>query len=154
MRLVTVLNLAVITSRALSTKRPASAETGRIPWRCGCARVRARGRTAQGAASAAPATTGCPSGGSSSFRCGDLRCSSSTPVGGCECRNCGIVAEILPWAEGKQTLTNAYMQYLANWARKLSWLEVARTFRTSWQKVFHSVEWLVAWGLERLFFQV
>src|SRR5579885_3111059 len=66
-----------------------------------------------------------------------------------QCRDCGIVAEILPWAEGKQTLTNAYMQYLANWARKLSWLEVARTFRTSWQKVFHSVEWLVAWGLER-----
>lgn len=66
-----------------------------------------------------------------------------------QCRECGIVAEILPWAEGKQTLTNAYMQYLANWARKLSWLEVARTFHTSWQKVFHSVEWLVGWGLER-----
>jgi transposase len=52
-------------------------------------------------------------------------------------------------AEGKQTLTNAYMQYLANWARKLSWQDVARTFRTSWQKVIHSVEWLVRWGLER-----
>jgi transposase len=66
-----------------------------------------------------------------------------------ECKDCGIVAELLPWAEGKQTLTNAYMQFLANWARKLSWLEVARSFHTSWQKVFHSVEWLVTWGLQR-----
>jgi transposase len=66
-----------------------------------------------------------------------------------DCKDCGIVAELLPWAEGKQTLTNAYMQFLANWARKLSWLEVARSFHTSWQKVFHSVQWLVAWGLQR-----
>jgi transposase len=56
---------------------------------------------------------------------------------------------LLPWAAGKQTLTNAYMQFLANWARKLSWPEVARSFRTSWQKVFHSLQWLVGWGLER-----
>lgn len=66
-----------------------------------------------------------------------------------QCPQCGIVAELLPWAEGKHTLTNAYMQFLANWARKLSWLEVACSFHTSWQKVFHSVEWLVRWGLER-----
>lgn len=66
-----------------------------------------------------------------------------------DCKSCGVVAELLPWAEGKQTLTNAYMQFLANWARKLSWLDVARTFHTSWQKVFHSVQWLVKWGLER-----
>jgi transposase len=66
-----------------------------------------------------------------------------------DCRTCGVVAELLPWAEGKHTLTNAYMQFLANWARKLSWLEVARSFHTSWPKVFHSVQWLVKWGLER-----
>jgi transposase len=65
------------------------------------------------------------------------------------CKGCGVVAELLPWAHGKHTLTDAYMQFLANWARKLSWLEVARSFHTSWQKVFHSVEWLVGWGLER-----
>jgi transposase len=39
------------------------------------------------------------------------------------------------------------MQFLASWARKMSWQEVARTFRTSWEKVFHSVEWIVTWGL-------
>ena len=65
------------------------------------------------------------------------------------CQHCGVVAELLPFAEGKHTLTSAYMQFLGNWARKLSWLEVARSFHTSWQKVFHSVEWLVQWGLER-----
>lgn len=66
-----------------------------------------------------------------------------------DCKRCGVVAELLPWAHGKHTLTDAYMQFLANWARKLSWLEVARSFHTSWQKVFHSVQWLVSWGLER-----
>jgi transposase len=65
------------------------------------------------------------------------------------CKTCGVVAELLPWAQGKHTLTTAYMQFLANWARKLSWLEVARSFRTSWRKVFHSVSWLVQWGLAR-----
>lgn len=66
-----------------------------------------------------------------------------------DCKHCGVIAELLPWAQGKHTLTDAYMQFLANWARKLSWLDVARTFHTSWQKVFHSVDWLVKWGLQR-----
>ena len=41
-----------------------------------------------------------------------------------DCPPCGITAELLPWAEGKHHLTTAYMQFLAHWARKLSWLEV------------------------------
>ena len=40
------------------------------------------------------------------------------------------------------------MQFLALWARRLAWSEVARIFHTSWEKVFHSVEWMVQWGLE------
>lgn len=40
------------------------------------------------------------------------------------------------------------MQYLANWARKLSWKDVARSFHTSWEKVYKSVEHIVNWGLE------
>jgi transposase len=64
-----------------------------------------------------------------------------------DCGRCGVKVESVPWAEGKQTLTKAYMQFLAGWARRLSWLEVARTFRTSWEKVFRSVEWIVCWGL-------
>jgi transposase len=38
--------------------------------------------------------------------------------------------------------------FLAHWARKLSWKETAVSFRTSWDKVCHAVEYVVAWGLE------
>ena len=40
------------------------------------------------------------------------------------------------------------MLYLANWARKLSWKDVARSFHTSWEKVYKSVEYVVNWGLD------
>jgi len=40
------------------------------------------------------------------------------------------------------------MQFLAHWGRKLSWREVARSFHTSWEKVFHAVEYVVTWGLK------
>jgi len=63
------------------------------------------------------------------------------------CRRCGVKVEAVPWADGKNTLTKAYMQFLAKWAKRLSWKEVARCFRTSWEKVFRSVEWSVQWGL-------
>jgi len=63
------------------------------------------------------------------------------------CKQCGVKVEAIPWAEGKHTLTNTYMQFLAAWAKRLSWQDVARVFKTSWQKVFHSVEWAVQWGL-------
>jgi len=33
------------------------------------------------------------------------------------------------------TLPTVYMQFLAHWARKLSWKEVAESFQTSWEKV-------------------
>jgi len=55
------------------------------------------------------------------------------------CKNCGIKIEEVPWATGKHTLTKAYMRFLADWAEKLSWQVVARSFKTSWQKVFMSV---------------
>ena len=63
------------------------------------------------------------------------------------CKSCGVKVEAIPWAEGKHTMTNTYMHFLASWAKRLSWQEVARTFRTSWEKVFRSVEWAVQWGL-------
>ncbi len=63
------------------------------------------------------------------------------------CKRCGVTVESVPWAEGKQTLTNTYMHFLATWAKRLSWQEVATVFMTSWEKVFRSVEWAVQWGL-------
>ena len=57
-----------------------------------------------------------------------------------DCRRCGVVAvEEVPWADGKRTLTKAYMLFLASWARRLSWKETAAAFRTSWDKVFDAV---------------
>ena len=64
-----------------------------------------------------------------------------------DCPQCGVKVESVPWAEGKHTMTLAYMQFLAGWARRLSWQEVARAFGTSWEKVYRSVEWIVSWGL-------
>ena len=64
------------------------------------------------------------------------------------CRSCGVKVEQVPWADGKHTLTRAYMMHLAHWARKLSWLDTARSFHTSWEKVCHAVEYVVHWGLE------
>jgi transposase len=63
------------------------------------------------------------------------------------CRGCGVVVEEVPWGSGKHQLTKVYMQFLAHWARKLSWQEVAESFQTSWEKVCDSVEYVVHWGL-------
>jgi len=63
------------------------------------------------------------------------------------CDDCGVKVEQVPWARGKHELTNTYQQFLAHWAKKLSWKEVAMSFRTSWGKVFRSVEYAVEWGL-------
>lgn len=63
------------------------------------------------------------------------------------CSKCGVKVERVPWTDGKNTLTKTYMQFLAAWAKKLSWKETALSFRTTWEKVFRSVEWAVEWGL-------
>lgn len=65
-----------------------------------------------------------------------------------QCRGCGVVVEEVPWCEGKRHSTKAHMLFLARWARKLSWLETAESFHTSWDKVRDAVEYVVAWGLE------
>ena len=64
------------------------------------------------------------------------------------CRCQAVVVEEVPWADGKRTLTKAYMLFLARWARRLSWKETAEAFRTSWEKVFDAVEHVVTFGLE------
>ena len=64
------------------------------------------------------------------------------------CKSCGVKVEEVPWASGKHQLTKTYMQFLAHWARKLSWKETAESFFTTWEKVCYSVEYVVGWGLE------
>jgi len=63
------------------------------------------------------------------------------------CPEHGIVVEHLPWSEGKRPITTAMMGFLARWARHLSWRQTARSFQTSWECVYRSVEWFVQWGL-------
>jgi transposase len=64
-----------------------------------------------------------------------------------QCPKCGVVVEAVPWAHGKERMTKAYMWFLAGWAKRLSWKEVAAAFHTSWDTVFRSVEMAVDFGL-------
>ena len=64
------------------------------------------------------------------------------------CKSCSrVVVEKVPWSTGKHHLTDIYRCFLAQWAKKLSWAEVARSFRTSWDKVYHSVQYVVEYGI-------
>ena len=65
-----------------------------------------------------------------------------------ECPACGIKVERVPWAEGKSSLTTEYKWFLARWARRMSWKEVAVTFSVSWERVYESVKHAVSWGLK------
>ena len=64
-----------------------------------------------------------------------------------ECPRCGICVEHVPWGDGKCRQTKSYRWFLARWAKRLPWLEVARIFHTSWDTVYRSVRHAVAWGL-------
>jgi transposase len=65
-----------------------------------------------------------------------------------ECRRCDkVLIERVPWCDGKHSQTTTYRWFLARWARRLSWSEVASIFRTSWDSVCRAVEHAVEWGL-------
>ena len=70
------------------------------------------------------------------------------PMRRVDCPRCGVIVEEVPWSDGKRSLTRAYMQFLAGWARRLSWTETAEVFHTSWDKVCDAVEYVVTWGLQ------
>ena len=64
-----------------------------------------------------------------------------------DCPACGVKVERVPWCDGKNHLTTTYRWFLARWAKRISWKEVARAFGTSWENVFRSVKHAVSWGL-------
>jgi len=64
------------------------------------------------------------------------------------CKKCGIKVEAVPWSDGKSKLTTPLKLFLARWARKLSWKEVAESFNVSWESVFRSVKYVVEYGME------
>lgn len=64
-----------------------------------------------------------------------------------DCPLCGVKVEQVPWSDGKHQLTTTYRWFLAGWAKRLSWKEVALAFGATWQNVFRSVQHAVMWGL-------
>jgi len=65
-----------------------------------------------------------------------------------DCKHCDAVkTEQLSWASGKEQMTGAYKWFLATWARRMNWSEVASVFGTSWNRVYRSVGHAVMWGL-------
>jgi transposase len=62
------------------------------------------------------------------------------------CPECGVKIEQVPWAKGKSPLTRTYAWFLSQWAKLLSWSDVARMFKASWSTVFNAVEMAVEWG--------
>lgn len=64
-----------------------------------------------------------------------------------ECKDCGIHVERIPWAAGKSSMTIVLMCFLATWARRLSWKDVACAFGTTWDNVRQAVTFVVEYGL-------
>jgi transposase len=59
----------------------------------------------------------------------------------------GVAVEEVPWGDGKNHRTTAYRWFLAGWAKRRSWREVAEAFHASWDSVERAVECAVEWGL-------
>lgn len=64
-----------------------------------------------------------------------------------QCLQCGVKVESVPWATGKSPVSRSLALYLADWAKVLSWKEVAQRFGMNWRQVYHSVCYVVEWGL-------
>ena len=45
------------------------------------------------------------------------------------CKTCGVTTELIPWADGKHRLTTSFRWYLAHWAKKMSWSDVAQMWK-------------------------
>ncbi|MBN1418594.1 MAG: ISL3 family transposase [Planctomycetes bacterium] len=64
-----------------------------------------------------------------------------------ECPTCGVRVEKVPSANGKSPLTRSFSLFLASWAKRLSWSEVASIFGTIWNRVYDAVRFVVEYGL-------
>ena len=66
-----------------------------------------------------------------------------------DCRHCGVKIERLPWLApaSKSPMTLAMVVFLATWARRLSWQQVAGVFNVSWDSVYAAVQAVVEYGL-------
>jgi transposase len=64
-----------------------------------------------------------------------------------KCPKDGVRVERVPWADGKDHQTTTLKVFLARWARRISWKEVAEVFQTSWDSVYRAVQYVVDFGL-------
>ncbi len=55
-----------------------------------------------------------------------------------DCPTCGVHVEAMPWAQGKSSVAVPFSWFLAGWAKRLSWQEVAEAFQVNWHQVFSS----------------
>ena len=62
------------------------------------------------------------------------------------CPRCGVKVERVPWAEGKSPICTTYAWFLAGWAKRMAWSQVAEAFGASWHTVACAVEMAVTWG--------
>ena len=65
-----------------------------------------------------------------------------------ECPTCAVKAERVPWADGKSPMTTSYRWFLARWAKRMCWKDLATTFHVSWDRIDTAVKQAVSWGLE------
>jgi transposase len=63
-----------------------------------------------------------------------------------DCPKCGVHTEHVPWASGKSPITKAYAWFLAGWAKRLPWAQVATIFGVGWGQVYDAVRLAVEWG--------
>jgi len=59
-----------------------------------------------------------------------------------------VVVERVPWVNGKERVTTSFASFLASWAKRMSWKQVAVTFGVSWDTVYTAVKMAVAYGLK------
>ena len=64
------------------------------------------------------------------------------------CKEHGVIVETFPWSHGKEHSTFAFQVFLAQWARQLSWKEVAARFKTSWDTVYDAIKRVVDYGVK------
>ena len=65
-----------------------------------------------------------------------------------KCHQCGVRVEAVPWCIGKTPISRSFSLFLASWAKRLSWQEVAQCFSVNWRQVFSAVEFVVEYGLK------
>lgn len=63
------------------------------------------------------------------------------------CPTHGVTVETVPWAKGKSPICHVFKNFLAHWAKYLSWKDVSLNFNVSLKNVFDSVKYVVEYGL-------